>query len=585
MVGSAEPLAVHGAYGVVADRAEFADAHTVVRARATSPRSSSPLPSNLPKSPFWFTPSRSLTVSSSLLPPARPQVTSVGNALRFQDTSSSTSRFLWGVGRAISCFAVSVEGGLVAYAESGSRDPTIRVHALDTLAPVASLEGCASSAVTALAFSRDGRFLAAASALPDLALTLRDARAGDPVVRTRLSSEAASIAFNPFDAHELLVTHVPAGVLSPHPGVTLHVVRHSHGEPPAVRARELRVDAVGVAPAAIVAAAWSPERTVYLGTDAGALLVVHPDTGDVVPPPPRVAESVAADLRARGIGVRGARARADGASLAWAVVPDGAPARGFAFTKTRVAIAGGRDGAVRFHAHARTRRRAVETEIPARLVKTLGVSGGEGDETTSVAFSPTFESAVVVTRRRGVYLVTGLLDEDGPISERVRAGMETIGEAEEEAEEGSEGVEGFSDGSGSRRRATRVGEYHEARRRARRRSSTGGGDVRRGRNHPRMERTPPDVDAVVDSTRRVDARRDGGERGSAGIRSRRRRVHPRRPPSLRRARRCVARRRPGPLPPRETVRHRAGRARDEPRRDARRFRRRGGSMLVRRRRG
>ena len=461
MVGSAEPLAVHGAYGVVADRAEFADAHTVVRARATSPRSSSPLPSNLPKSPFWFTPSRSLTVSSSLLPPARPQVTSVGNALRFQDTSSSTSRFLWGVGRAISCFAVSVEGGLVAYAESGSRDPTIRVHALDTLAPVASLEGCASSAVTALAFSRDGRFLAAASALPDLALTLRDARAGDPVVRTRLSSEAASIAFNPFDAHELLVTHVPAGVLSPHPGVTLHVVRHSHGEPPAVRARELRVDAVGVAPAAIVAAAWSPERTVYLGTDAGALLVVHPDTGDVVPPPPRVAESVAADLRARGIGVRGGARAPDGASLAWAVVPDGAPARGFAFTKTRVAIAGGRDGAVRFHAHARTRRRAVETEIPARLVKTLGVSGGEGDETTSVAFSPTFESAVVVTRRRGVYLVTGLLDEDGPISERVRAGMETIGEAEEEAEEGVEGVEGFSDGSGSRRRATRVGEYHE----------------------------------------------------------------------------------------------------------------------------
>jgi hypothetical protein len=35
MVGSAEPLAVHGAYGVVAGRAEFADAHTVVRARAT----------------------------------------------------------------------------------------------------------------------------------------------------------------------------------------------------------------------------------------------------------------------------------------------------------------------------------------------------------------------------------------------------------------------------------------------------------------------------------------------------------------------------------------------------------------------
>ena len=371
-------MAVHGAYGVVADRAEFADAHTVVRARATSPRSSSPLPSNLPKSPFWFTPSRSLTVSSSLLPPARPQVTSVGNALRFQDTSSSTSRFLWGVGRAISCFAVSVEGGLVAYAESGSRDPTIRVHALDTLAPVASLEGCASSAVTALAFSRDGRFLAAASALPDLALTLRDARAGDPVVRTRLSSEAASIAFNPFDAHELLVTHVPAGVLSPHPGVTLHVVRHSHGEPPAVRARELRVDAVGVAPAAIVAAAWSPERTVYLGTDAGALLVVHrtPATSShhrrASPnPSPRT-------FARAGSAFEGPRAP-DGASLAWAVVPGGAPARGSRLPRRASRSRAGGTARCAFHAHARTRRRAVETEIPARLVKTLGVSGGEGD--------------------------------------------------------------------------------------------------------------------------------------------------------------------------------------------------------------
>ena len=585
MVGSAEPLAVHGAYGVVADRAEFADAHTVVRARATSPRSSSPLPSNLPKSPFWFTPSRSLTVSSSLLPPARPQVTSVGNALRFQDTSSSTSRFLWGVGRAISCFAVSVEGGLVAYAESGSRDPTIRVHALDTLAPVASLEGCASSAVTALAFSRDGRFLAAASALPDLALTLRDARAGDPVVRTRLSSEAASIAFNPFDAHELLVTHVPAGVLSPHPGVTLHVVRHSHGEPP----RCARVSSAST-PSASRRRRLSPPRGRPSEPSTSARTPARSSSSTRTPATSshhrRASPNPSPRTFARaGSAFEGARARRTARRSRGPSFPTARAARGFAFTKTRVAIAGGRDGAVRFHAHARTRRRAVETEIPARLVKTLGVSGGEGDETTSVAFSPTFESAVVVTRRRGVYLVTGLLDEDGPISERVRAGMETIGEAEEEAEEGVGGGGGFSDGSGSRRRATRVGEYHEGAATGAAALVDGGGDVRRGRNHPRMERTPPDVDAVVDSTRRVDARRDGGERGSAGIRSRRRRVHPRRPPSLRRARRCVARRRPGPLPPRETVRHRAGRARDEPRRDARRFRRRGGSMLVRRRRG
>ena len=355
----------------------------------------------------------------------------------------------------------------MAYAESGSRDPTIRVHALDTLAPVAALEGCASSEVTALAFSRDGRFLAVASALPDLALTLRDARTGHPVVRAQLSSEAASIAFNPFDAHELLVTHVPGGVLSPHPGVTLHVVRQSHGEPPAVRLRELRVDAVGVAPSALVAAAWSPERTVYLGTDAGALLVVHPDTGDVVPPPPHVAESVAADLRARGIGVRGGARAPDGATFAWATIPDGAPVRGFAFAKTRVAIAGGRDGAVRFHAHARTRRRAVETEVPARLVKTLGMPGGEGEETTSVAFSPTFESAVVTTTQRGVYLVTGLLDDDGPISERAGAGMETIGEAEEEAEEDTDAGAGYSgsgsseSGSSGSRRAVKIGDYHD----------------------------------------------------------------------------------------------------------------------------
>ena len=94
------------------------------------------------------------------------------------------------------------------------------------------------------------------------------------------------------------------------------------------RAPRRRRRQFGIAPAAIVAAAWSPERTVYLGTDAGALLVVHPDTGDVVPPPPRVAESVAADLRARGIGVRGGARAPDGASPRGPSFPTARPREG-----------------------------------------------------------------------------------------------------------------------------------------------------------------------------------------------------------------------------------------------------------------
>ena len=312
MVGSAEPLAVHGAYGVVADRAEFADAHTVVRARATSPRSSSPLPSNLPKSPFWFTPSRSLTVSSSLLPPARPQVTSVGNALRFQDTSSSTSRFLWGVGRAISCFAVSVEGGLVAYAESGSRDPTIACTRWTPSRPSPRSRDAGGGLL------RGDR----ARLLPRRSFPRRRVRAPRP--RPHPSRRARG---RPGGAHPALLgggldrvqpsrrarapRHPrPRRGPQPTPG------RHAPRRPPLPRRtpRGARAGSSASTPSLSRRRRLSPPRGRPSEPSTStrtprALLVVHPDTGDVVPPPPRVAESVAADLRARGIGVRG-RARA-----------------------------------------------------------------------------------------------------------------------------------------------------------------------------------------------------------------------------------------------------------------------------------
>ena len=425
--------------------------------------------------------------------------------------------------------------------------------------------------------------LAAASAPPDLALTLRDARAGDPVVRTRLSSEAASIAFNPSDAHAAPRHPRPRRGPQPTPG------RHAPRRPPlprrtpAVRARELRVDAVGVAPAAIVAAAWSPERTVYLGTDAGALLVVHPDTGDVVPPPPRVAESVAADLARAGSAFEGARAP-DGAVAGGAVVPDGrARARVRAYQEPRRdrGRAGRRGALPRARAHETPRGGDGDSRAAGENAGRVRREGGRDDERR---FFSDVWSAVAATRRRGVYLVTGLLTKTDPSPNASARGWRRSERRRRRRRRGSRGVRGFSDGSGSRRRATRAGEYHEGAATARRRSSTGvatcgvDGTIR-GWNVHHPTSTPSWIRRVASTHAAMAASAD--PRGSAvaavastlGVL----RVFDARGGASRGAV-------PGLSPPRETVRHRAGRARDEPRRDARRFRRRGGSMLVRRRR-
>jgi len=55
-----------------------------------------------------------------------PPVTIAGNALRFYDTKEKTTRFLWGAGSGISCFAVSK--GLTAGREA-PRIPLARLLA------------------------------------------------------------------------------------------------------------------------------------------------------------------------------------------------------------------------------------------------------------------------------------------------------------------------------------------------------------------------------------------------------------------------------------------------------------------------
>ena len=87
----------------------------------------------------------------------------MGTALRLLDTSSGAARELRGAARRIACFAASAHSAtpVVAYAESGGLDPKIHTHQVDTLERVATLEGGASLGITALAFSRDGQYLAA----------------------------------------------------------------------------------------------------------------------------------------------------------------------------------------------------------------------------------------------------------------------------------------------------------------------------------------------------------------------------------------------------------------------------------------
>lgn len=171
---------------------------------------------------------------------------STGTALLLRDTSTGTERVLPGAARRIACFATSAHSvtPLVAYAESGGLDPKIHVHAVDSLERVTTLDGCAHLGITALAFSRDGQFLAVASVNPDRKLSLINHRTGEVLVTTSLPSEAAQVVFDPFDSHRLLVTHKRGGVFAVHPGVTLQVVSEIFHRR-SVTQRPLLVDAAG----------------------------------------------------------------------------------------------------------------------------------------------------------------------------------------------------------------------------------------------------------------------------------------------------------------------------------------------------
>ena len=162
-----------------------------------------------------------------------------------------------------------------------------------TLERVATLEGGAPLGITALAFSRDGRYLAVASAAPDPRLALRVEASGETLVKIDLRSEATRVAFDPFDAHRVLVPHARGGVLAAHPGVTLHVVDETYHRRSVTR-RPLLVPEEN----ALTCAAWSPDGSVALGDEEGAVFAANPEDGSLVAPPESVTAAVRAALAA-----------------------------------------------------------------------------------------------------------------------------------------------------------------------------------------------------------------------------------------------------------------------------------------------
>ena len=408
----------------------------------------------------------------------------MGNgALRFHDTRANASRLLWS-DSGVACFAVSARGNVLAYAERAGA--SIRVHALDTLAPVASLRlpggvSAACAGVTALALSRDGTLLAASTASPDLVLHILDASTGEPVAApARLASEAVSAAFDPHDAHRLLLTHAPAGVLGAHPGVTLHVVDPAYDHP-AIVSRPLLLDAAGVPPAAATAAAWSPEKTAYVGTEDGLVLVLDPVTGDAIDPPEPVARAVAASRSKAPAGEPGTAAVVPppGLAKAWAATPGGGAVRAVAFAAGAFALAGGRDAAVvrfyeRFKGAASGGGGAESSAAYAGLTRTVAleapsVSLSASSPATRVAFSPSFDACACATRDGGVYVLGGLLDRGGALAETsnargddVRAAdkaMETIREPEGE-DEGAAGADLVDAGVAKIPGVVKIGDAH-----------------------------------------------------------------------------------------------------------------------------
>ena len=222
----------------------------------------------------------------------------MGNALRLYDANARTARFLAGAGTGISCFATSpANGGMLAYATKGPGAPAVHVHALADLTALGSLEECgASVGISALAFSRDGKLLALASTAPERRLSVRRSEAPDEEVATSaLHADAVSIAFNPFNAHDLLVTHEPEGPLSANPAATIHAIERAWDK---LTTRVVNFDtrSAGVAPGSVTAAAWSPDNAVCLGTDGGVLLVCSRADGEVVAPPADVTERVSREL-------------------------------------------------------------------------------------------------------------------------------------------------------------------------------------------------------------------------------------------------------------------------------------------------
>jgi hypothetical protein len=88
-------------------------------------------------------------------------------------------------------------------------------------AVVTVMEGTAAAGVSALAFSRDGKFLALAAAVPDLTLSIRMPRTGEVIISCPLEAEATAVSFNPFNAYEVLAAHAAGGTTA---GATLHVM-------------------------------------------------------------------------------------------------------------------------------------------------------------------------------------------------------------------------------------------------------------------------------------------------------------------------------------------------------------------------
>jgi hypothetical protein len=356
-----------------------------------------------------------------------------------RDTSSGAERELRGAARRIACFAASAHSAspVVAYAESGGLDPKIHVHQVDTLERVATLEGCASLGITALAFSRDGRYLAVASAAPDPTLALRVAATGETLVKMDLRSEATRVAFDPFDAHRLLVTHARGGVLAAHPGVTLHVVDETYHRV-TVTPRPLRVEQES----ALTCAAWSPDGRVVLGDERGAVFVANPDDGSLIPPPESVRSAVRAALAAE---VPQRAVPPPGMRHAWAYAGAG-PISSVAFSATRVAVALADSNRLLFFspfvAHAdgeksKNPRLDIGAEPPARLVKTVALGAGSGGASgiAAVAFAPSFDELVATTTEGAAFVATGFLDGKGILAQEDQPspfgpGMRTIRESE-----------------------------------------------------------------------------------------------------------------------------------------------------------